>query len=49
MKIQPNDYKFSDLKKSRQLFVRDLDPTIYTNPYFVKDLRLTGDQQIIPS
>ena len=49
VKIQPNDYKYSDLKKSRQLFVRDLDPTIYTNPYFVKDVRLTGAQQISPS
>ena len=49
MKIQPNDYKFSDLKKSRQLFVRDTDPTVYTNPYFVKDVRLTGAQQLSPS
>lgn len=49
VKIQPNDYKFSDLKKSRQLFVRDTDPTVYTNPYFVKDVRLTGVQQLSPS
>lgn len=49
VKIQPNDYKFSDLKKSRQLFVRDTDPTVYTNPYFVKDVRLTGAQQLSPS
>ena len=49
VKIQSNDYKFSDLKKSRQLFVRDTDPTVYTNPYFVKDVRLTGAQQLSPS
>ena len=49
VKIQANDYKFSDLKKSRQLFVRDTDPTVYTNPYFVKDVRLTGAQQLSPS
>ena len=49
VKIQPNDYKFSDLKKSRQLFVRDTDPTVYTNPYFVKDVRLTGAQHLSPS
>ena len=49
VKIQPNDYKFSDLKKSRQLFVRDTDPTVYTNPYFVKDVRLTGAHQLSQS
>ena len=49
VKIQPNDYKFSDLKKTRQLFVRDTDTTVYTNPYFVKDVRLTGTQQLSPS
>ena len=49
VKIQPNDYKFSDLKKTRQLFVRDTDTTVYTNPYFVKDVRLTGAQQLSPS
>ena len=47
VKIQSNDYKFSDLKKTRQLFVRDT--TVYTNPYFVKDVRLTGAQQLSPS
>ena len=49
VKIQPNDYKFSDLKKTRQLFVRDTDTTVYTNPYFVKDVRLTGAHQLSPS
>ena len=49
VKIQPNDYKSSELKKSRQLFVWDLDPTIYTNSYFVKDVRFTGAKQISPS
>lgn len=49
VKIQPNDYRFTDLKKHRQLFVRDADPTIYTNPYFVNNIRLTGAQQISPT
>ena len=49
VKIQPNDYTFNDLKKTRQLFVRDEDPTIYTNRYFVKDVRLTGASQLSPS
>ncbi|MFU2206827.1 pullulanase [Streptococcus pluranimalium] len=46
VKIQPNDYTFTDLKKHRQLFLRDADPTIYTNPYFVNDVRMTGAQHI---
>ncbi|MBF0786465.1 MULTISPECIES: pullulanase [unclassified Streptococcus] len=46
VKIQPNDYNFTDLKKHRQIFLRDADPTIYTNPYFINDVRMTGAQQI---
>ncbi|MGT2784211.1 pullulanase [Streptococcus merionis] len=46
VKIQPNDYNFTDLKKHRQIFLRDADPMIYTNPYFVNDVRMTGAQQI---
>lgn len=48
VKIQADDYKFSDVQKTHQLFVKDADPTIYTNPYFVKDIRLTGAQQLSP-
>lgn len=46
VKIQPNDYKFTDLKKHRQIFLRDADPMIYTNPYFINDVRMKGAQQI---
>ncbi|MGT2832170.1 pullulanase [Streptococcus halotolerans] len=46
VKIQPNDYHFTDLKNHRQLFLRDVDPTIYTNPYFVNDIRMTGAQHV---
>ncbi|MEX5398713.1 pullulanase [Streptococcus sp. ZJ93] len=46
VKIQPNDYNFTDLKKHSQIFLKDDDPTIYTNPYFVNDVRMTGAQHI---
>ncbi|SUN07830.1 putative alkaline amylopullulanase [Streptococcus acidominimus] len=46
VKIQQNDYHFTDLKKHRQIFLRDADPMIYTNPYFINDVRMTGAQQI---
>lgn len=49
VKIQANDYKVNDLKKRRHIFVKDADPTIYTNPYFIKEVRLTGAQQISPT
>ncbi|MDG3142609.1 pullulanase [Streptococcus suis] len=49
VKIQPTDYIFKDLKNHTQLFVRDDDPTIYTNPYFVNTVRMTGAQQISPT
>ncbi|MTB64052.1 pullulanase [Streptococcus sp. zg-86] len=46
VKIQPSDYNFTDLKKHRQIFLKDDDPTVYTNPYFVNDVRMTGAQHI---
>lgn len=49
VKIQPQDYTFADLQRTRQLFVRDDDPTVYTNPYFVKDVRVVGAQHVSPS
>lgn len=42
VKIRKEDYKFSDLKHHTQLFLRDDDPTIYTNPYYINDIRMTG-------
>ncbi|MBJ8325076.1 pullulanase [Streptococcus pacificus] len=44
VKIQPNDYKLSLMKGQTQIFVKDSDPTIYTNPYFVNNTRMIGAQ-----
>ncbi len=41
-KIQPKDYNFTDLKNHTQIFLKDDDATIYTNPYFVNNIRVTG-------
>lgn len=46
VKIQPQDYNLTNLKKNSQIFLRDADPNIYTNPYFVNDIRMTGAQHI---
>lgn len=45
-KIQAENYIFKDLKNHSQIFLKDDDKTIYTNPYFVKTVRMTGAQQI---
>lgn len=42
VKIQPKDYNFSDLKKHTQIFLKDDDATIYTNPYYINDIRVLG-------
>lgn len=49
VKVQPKDYLFNDLKSHTQLFVRDDDPTIYTNPYYVNNVRIIGAQQVSPT
>ncbi len=46
VKIQNQDYNLTNLKKNSQIFLRDADPNIYTNPYFVNDIRMTGAQHI---
>ena len=46
MKIRQEDYKFADLKNHSQIFLRDDDPTVYTNPYYVNDIRMTGAQHV---
>ncbi|SQG82435.1 peptidoglycan linked protein (LPXTG motif), pullulanase [Streptococcus uberis] len=46
VKINSSDYKFSDLKNQTQIFLKDADETIYTNPYFVNSVRMMGAQQI---
>ncbi|MGC4432107.1 pullulanase-associated domain-containing protein, partial [Streptococcus suis] len=35
VKIQPNDYVFKDLANHTQIFVRDTDPKVYNNPYYI--------------
>ncbi|HFI0213162.1 TPA: pullulanase [Streptococcus suis] len=42
VKIQQKDYSFTDLKNQTQIFLKDDDATIYTNPYFVNNVRVTG-------
>ncbi|MBF1707908.1 MAG: YSIRK-type signal peptide-containing protein, partial [Streptococcus sanguinis] len=46
VKIQNQDYNVANLEKNSQIFLRDADPTVYTNPYFVNDIRMTGAQHI---
>ena len=46
VKIRKEDYKFTDLKNHRQIFLKDDDETIYTNPYYVHDIRMTGAQHV---
>ena len=49
VKIRKEDYKFTDLKNHSQIFLKDDDETIYTNPYYVHDLRMTGAQHVAKS
>ena len=49
VKIRKEDYKFTDLKNHSQIFLKDDDETIYTNPYYVHDIRMTGAQHVTKS
>ena len=49
VKIRKEDYKFTDLKNRSQIFLKDDDETIYTNPYYVHDIRMTGAQHVAKS
>jgi len=46
VKIRKEDYKFTDLKNHSQIFLKDDDESIYTNPYYIHDIRMTGAQHI---
>ena len=48
-KIQPDNYTFKVLANQTQIFLKDEDKTIYTNPYFVSTICLTSAQQISQS
>ncbi|MBM7642728.1 pullulanase [Streptococcus loxodontisalivarius] len=45
-KIRQENYNFSDLKNHSQIFLRDDDANIYTNPYYINTIRMTGAQHI---
>lgn len=47
-KIRQEDYKFTDFKNQTQIFLKDDDASIYTNPYFVNNVRMMGAQQTSP-
>ncbi|ORJ31476.1 amylopullulanase [Streptococcus oralis subsp. tigurinus] len=49
VKIRKEDYKFTDLKNHSQIFLKDDDETIYTNPYYIHDIRMTGAQHVAKS
>ncbi|MGT2845041.1 pullulanase [Streptococcus hongkongensis] len=49
VKIRQEDYKFIDFKNHSQIFLKDDDATIYTNPYFVNNVRMMGAQQTSPT
>ena len=46
VKIRKEDYKFTDLKNHSQIFLKDDNESIYTNPYYVHDIRMTGAQHV---
>ncbi|MGT2934497.1 pullulanase [Streptococcus castoreus] len=45
VKIQPKDYIFKDLDHHSQIFVKDTDPKVYNNPYYIDQVRLKGAEQ----
>lgn len=48
-KINPNNYNFKDLQNHTQIFLKDEDSTIYTNPYYTNLIRVTGATQLSPN
>lgn len=45
VKVQPNDYVFRDLANHNQIFVKDKDPKVYNNPYYIDQVQLKDAQQ----
>ena len=45
-KVQEQDFIFKDLENHSQLFIRDNDPKIYTNPYYVSQIQLNSAEQL---
>lgn len=46
VKIIKKDLIFEDVKNFKQVYLKDDDPTIYTNHYYIKDVRLKSATQI---
>ncbi|MBY5034014.1 pullulanase [Streptococcus gallolyticus] len=44
-KIQEKNYEFGDVAHHTQIFVKDSDPKIYTNPYYIDQVKLVGAKQ----
>ncbi|HFI0463344.1 TPA: pullulanase [Streptococcus suis] len=48
-KVIDADLKFGDLEKHSQIFIRENDPKVYTNPYFISETLATGAEMVSPS
>lgn len=49
IKVQPKDYLFKDLDNHTQIFVKDTDPKVYNNPYYIDQVSLKGAEQTTPN
>ncbi|SER45913.1 Glycosidase, partial [Granulicatella balaenopterae] len=48
-KTQDKNYIFDDLSNHTQIFVKDTDTKVYTNPYYADQIILNGAEQISPT
>lgn len=46
VKIVKKDIIFDNVKNYKQIFLRDDDASVYTNPYFISDVRMIGANHI---
>ncbi|HEP1467572.1 TPA: pullulanase [Streptococcus pyogenes] len=49
IKVQPKDYLFKELDNHTQVFVKDTDPKVYNNPYYIDQVSLKGAEQTAPN
>lgn len=49
IKVQPKDYLFKELDNHTQVFVKDTDPKVYNNPYYIDQVSLKGAEQTTPN
>src|SRR5699024_5050186 len=45
-KVQEQDFIIKDLENHSQIIIRDNDPIIYTNPYYVSQIQLNSAEQL---